>query len=398
MADDLVGNTSDTLMLRAPRPGGSSDARGENRRLVISELLHLGRASRASISRATGLAPTTVSVVVEELVDGGFVREERGQSSGGKPPIELLWQNNAGHIVAVDVTRSTGALIDLGGNIVERRTWTDGPGRGRSARSAVTKWCEETLALAPGRVIGVGIAVPGLVDGVGTVVESLALDWHGERLGEHLQEKLGLPANVINDTQACAFGEYWTSAPHSRNAATVSIGAGVGAGLILGGQLIGGAGSAAGELGHLFLKENGIQCVCGNYGCVETVLTEPRLVERLIAASPTLGEVPSAAEIFRRAAEQQDAEAVAQVVAEIGDDLGAAVAPLVGTLGIESISFVGNIAYLGTPLLDAVDSGLRARCLPALARRVHLEFSELGELGSLVGAGGGVFHAVFGTF
>ena len=384
------------LMLRAARPAGSSaTVRAENRRLVISALLEPGRASRASLSRATGLAPTTVSTVVEELADQGLVREERGRSSGGKPPVEIVWDESAGHIVAVDVTSGTGALLDLRGSIIERRDWATPAGRGRGARENVTDWCEELRGLAPGTVLGIGVAVPGLIDADGTVVESLSLDWHGEPLGTHLREHLNLDVSIVNDTQACAFGEYWSTLP-AGNAATVSIGAGVGAGLILGGQLIGGAGTAAGELGHLMLRPDGIRCQCGNVGCVETVLAEPRLVERITAAAG-LTEPAGASEVFKTAAQRIHEPAVSHVVTEIGDDLGAAIAPLVGTLGIESVSLVGKIMHLGVPLLDSTEASLRRRCLPALARRVRLEFSELGEQAILLGVGGAVFHTAFGT-
>lgn len=379
----------------------ASDVRDENRRTVVAEVLRQSPpASRASISRATGLTVTTVSAVVGPLVEAGLIGETRGESAGGKPPTDLVWNDQAQQIVAMDLSRSVGAVTDMRGKVIATRRWPDGHGRGRSALRSLLERLQQLIEVATMPVLGVGVAVPGVVLPDGVVAESLALGWHDESIVRPLEEQLGVSVVIINDTQSCALAEYWTSTSRTANFATVRIGEGIGAGLVLDGRLFGGAASSAGELGHLGLVPDGKRCACGNIGCVETVLAEPRIIERLLAAEPALADVGS--EDPARFFAAVDGLCVSSTLLEaaiqrIGDDLGAAIAPLIGLLDIDVISIVGPISHLGPVLLDAVAAGAGRRALPALARRVHMTYSDLDDMDALVGAAGAVFHGAFGT-
>ena len=378
-----------------------SDVRDFNRRTVVAEVLRQQpTASRASISRATGLTATTVSGVVAPLLESGLVNEVRGESTGGKPPMALVWNNEARQIIALDVSGSTGAVIDFRGRILVHRSWPEGHGRGRTALRRLVERSTELANLASKPVLALGIAVPGVVQPDGVVTDSIALDWHHEMVGEPIRRRLGIPVQIINDTQSCALGEYWTEGAGATNFATVRIGEGVGAGIVLGERLFRGSGSSAGEIGHLVLDPEGDRCGCGNFGCVETILAEPRLVERLVGVEPSLSEVlgEGPARLFAAAAERsRSATALRKEIESIGADLGTAIAPLIVLLDIERITIGGAVTNLGPVLLDTAITTARRSALPSLARRVDIRYSELGAHDALIGAAGAVFHSSFGT-
>ena len=397
----MWGASSELVALTANGRMTSSDVRDANRRTVVAEVLRQHpTASRASISRATGLTATTVSGVVASLVESSLVNEVRGESAGGKPPMALVWNNEAGQIIAIDVSGSTGAVIDFRGRILAHRSWPEGHGRGRAALRRLVERSTELANLASRPVLALGIAVPGVVQPDGVVTDSIALDWHHEMVSEPIQRQLGIPVQIINDTQSCALGEYWTEDTGAANFATVRIGKGVGAGIVLGGRLFGGSGSSAGEIGHLVLDPEGERCGCGNVGCAETILAEPRLVERLVGVDPSLSEAldEGPARLFAVAAEQsKSATTLRKEIESIGTDLGTAIAPLIVLLDIERIMIGGAVTNLGPVLLDAAISTARRRALPSLARRVDIRYSELGAHDALIGAAGAVFHSSFGT-
>ena len=130
-------------------------------------------------------------------------------------------------------------------------------------------------------IAGLGVAAPGRVDsGSGVVVEASNLRWERAQLGTTLEDKLGLPVRVLNDTNAAALGEYmagdWPSP--AADLICISIGTGVGAGLIINGELFAGEKFNAGELGHVVAAVDGRECACGGIGCLETIASGPGIV------------------------------------------------------------------------------------------------------------------------
>ena len=398
----MAGFERQLVPLEVTRAFATSDVRDANERLVVSEVLkQRPAATRTSISRATGLTTTTVATVLSKLVDSGFVDEARGQSTGGKPPIEVCWNDKARQIVVVDVSQSAGAITDLRGRQVFRSDWPDGYGRGVGALSQIVMHIGELLRHATEPIVGIGLAIPGVVrHDDKMVIESFALDWHREKVAEHVQLEFGMPVAMINDTQACAVAEYWLAEKRIESFATVRVDEGVGAGIVLGGQLFGSSGSSAGEIGHLVIEADGARCECGNRGCVETLLAEPRIIDRLVAVDPGLSEVrdKGSRAFFEQAAIRSRVDdALRQEIEVIGSNLGAAIAPLVGLLEVERVYIIGAVEALGTPVLDAVSRNVCRRALPALALGVDICFSELGDSAPLVGAAATVFHSSFGT-
>ena len=361
--------------------------RSFNSRLVLRTIYDQGPISRAEIARATSLTRTSVSDLVAELLEQSLVEESvRGESTGGKPPILVRFVDDARLIVAVDVaeTELRGALVDLRGDVrrhdVRPTDGMDGP----ATLDLLHDLLDDLIESADRKVLGIGIATPGLVDPAGdTVRRSVHLDWRDLPLGPRLRDRYGLPTHVVNDSHASALAEYmYGPHPHDANLVVVRAGRGIGAGLILGGQLFPGDGGGAGEIGHTTVAAAGDEpCRCGRSGCLETIAGSRGVLERVrrdVAARVTPGLAAFAHEPerldlaeLRALADRGDAVAAGHITSA-GRALGASLASLIGALDVERIVLVGPMTGLGERWLDAVRDEATSDALPALATRARI--------------------------
>ncbi|WP_121253066.1 ROK family transcriptional regulator [Nocardioides ferulae] len=359
-----------TTLGRPLRPRGKlrqEDARRHHRSLLIQQLFRDGPASRADLARAVGLTRVTVSDLVGELVGEGLL-EELGAPVGtrvGKPPTLVGLAADSRHIVTVDLStdgRVAGAVVTLLGSVVERRQRDLDGRRGREAQLLVHELVAELVAATDRPVLGIGVGSPGVVDAVGTVVDAPNLGWHDTPLAKDLAAAFGLPVFVANDANTAVLGEHTFGEALEGGLMLLRVGTGVGAGLVLEGTLLHGHRAAAGELGHVVIDPDGAECGCGRRGCLETVLAEPRLRRRL---------------------ETEDA---ATVLAEVGERLGVALAPVVGTLNLHELVLSGPTDLLDGPLREAADRTIRARTMPVSGEELVVRTSTLGDDVVIVGA------------
>jgi predicted NBD/HSP70 family sugar kinase len=170
----------------------------------------------------------------------------------------------------------------------------------------------------------------------------------------------------------------------SNNLIVIKIEQGIGAGVVLNGQLFYGDGMGAGEIGHLVVAERGEPCVCGNYGCLETISSTRSLLHgarQIAAIQPTsalASEEVLSLKGIRQAAEAGD-EAARKLLLEAGRALGVALASLVAGFNIHQVVFAGSITDLGEWIVGPVLEVARQRALPALAEQTSLHLSTLGE-------------------
>ncbi|MDQ3930358.1 MAG: ROK family protein, partial [Chloroflexota bacterium] len=245
-------------------------------------------------------------------------------------------------------------------------------------------------------ILGIGIGTPGLEDTTnGVVLRAVNLDWRDLPLGNLLQERYGLPVYVANDSQLAALAQYMFGGPqYGSNLVVVKIGHGVGAGIVLNGLLFQGDGFGAGEIGHVMLEDGGQQCRCGNFGCLETLVSTHamRIRARSLAAehpeSPLNNIDPSHdldVDTINGAFRAGDA-AARQLVLETGRYLGMAVANLVGALNVKHVVIMAELARLGSPLLEAVCQEMRRRSLPPLAQATCIHLVEMNSDVVILGA------------
>jgi predicted NBD/HSP70 family sugar kinase len=374
--------------VQLPTKATHRQTREFNVRLVLRTLYDLGPVSRADVARATHLTRTTVSDVVTELFDRGMVETVgRGPSSGGKAPILLRVPADARNVIGLDLgeTAFTGALVNLRGEISHLVELPVEGRDGADALALVDQLVERLRHAATGALLGIGVGTPGVVDTPsGTIRRAVNLDWQDLPLGPHLSERSGLPVFVANDSQAAALAEYVFGAGGRRtpNLVAVKVGRGVGAGIVLGGELFQGDGHAAGEIGHVVVVEDGVQCRCGRFGCLETVASARAITLRYRqlrdgADGPARNghDDPSLATV--RAALEQGDPAARTAVVEAGQFLGQAIGALVGALDIHLVVLHGGVIALGEPLLRVIRDAAAQRSLPLLSGKVDIRPVEL---------------------
>ncbi len=376
--------------------------RAFNHGLVLRTIYDLGPISRAEIARVTELTRTSVSELVGEAIDEGLVEEVgRGPSSGGKAPILVQVVEDARVVIGLDLGEQAfaGALVDLRGR-VQRRIEVPVDGRdGKAALGAVERLVDELVDAAPaGRLLGIGVGTPGLVDTeTGEIRWAVNLDWQDLPLGRILAERTGLPAFVANDSRAAAMGEYLFDVNRrAPNLVAIKIGHGIGAGIVLGGELFAGDGFGAGEIGHTSVVDDGVECRCGRFGCLETVASSRAVVEQALAEAARHPDGDLARRLAQNGGEltiDDVAEAVRagdeqarRIAAAAGRWLGRAVAALIGTLDIRHVVLLGNVTHLGDPWLDAVRDEAARRALTLLSRETSIEIGGTSEDTVLLGA------------
>mgnify|MGYP000897771522 CR=1 FL=1 len=347
-----------------------SDARKHHRSLILQHLFEDGSYSRADLARMTGLARVTVSDVVSDLLEAGLVLElgVRPGTHMGKPATLVGVNVAGGYAVCLDLSDDTvlrGALVDLAGSRVET-TEVDLDGAvGQAAVDKAIALARRLVETAPGRVLGIGVGTPGVVDLDGVVRRAPNLGWTNVDLRTEIEEALGYPTYVANDADTAALAEDTFGEGSGDGLLLVEIGHGVGAGILVDGALLRGPDGTAGEIGHVNVLADGPECSCGRRGCLEALVSAPRLRARIDGLS--------------------DAEA-AGVLAAAGRQLGKILAPVTQALGLRDVVLSGPDELLDGPLLQAAESTVLALTRPFGDQHVRLRMSALGHDGVLAGA------------
>src|SRR6185437_1070614 len=275
--DGGSGQVSAGVRRRPLRPIGkllAQDTKRHHRALILQHLFTGGPASRADLARVTGLTRVTVSDLVGKLIDDGLLGELGApmETKVGKPPTLVGLLADAANIVALDLSpddRMTGAVLDLFGQVKAR---TDLPRQGASGEAAVRlaiRLAQQLRAATDRPLLGVGVGSPGVVDARGVVLNAPNLGWADINLTGILRSELGVPVYVANDANVAVLGEHTFGETAAADLMLLRIGTGVGAGLVVGGALVEGHTSAAGEIGHVVVDPAGARCPCGRVGCLE---------------------------------------------------------------------------------------------------------------------------------
>lgn len=392
-------------MARAVRAKqGETRPEAPRHRPNLSEVLQLvwreREISRAEIARRQELSRSTVSDIVEELLDLGLVREVgAGESSGGRRPIVLRFDDDAATILGVDLgaTHVAVALTNVRGAILafEERSHAvrDDPAGALALATSLAETCLAGWGGSRGLLLGAGMAVPSPVDPANPdlLSEVVVPAWKGIPVGEPLRRRFRIPVLVDNDANLGALAERWWGAGRDiDDFAYVKLATGIGAGFFIDGKVYRGASGVAGEIGHVSIDPGGEPCTCGLRGCLVTRVGAPALVRR---ARALLKESPGSALAGRAvgigaledAALAGDPLAL-RVVREAAESLGVAVAGLLNLLNPRLVILGGGLARLGDLLLEPMRRTVRERTLVTSLRESRIVASELGARSTAIGA------------
>ena len=300
------------------------------------------------------------------------------------------------------------AVPYAGGSIGAMRTVETRPQRGADAAVAdVARLAEEVMEEVAARgeggredFVGVGIGCPGPLDlDAGVVLSTPNLGWNDYPVRDRIGEAVDLPAALDNDANCATYGEWWQGAARGLSSVVgVTLGTGIGGGLVVDGRLVRGASGCAGEIGHMTLDLTGRRCACGNYGCLEAYASGPNIAARaregLEAGYDSIlpelvdGELEriTAVTVFE-ALTRGDAYA-REVMAETAKILGAGLANLVNILNPEMIVVVGGVTRANEHLFEPLRSEIRRRAFRSGVDACAVVPGALPETAGVIGAAG----------
>ena len=365
---------------------------------VLRTIWEERRISRAEIARRAGLSRSTVSEIVDELLATGLVAEAGvGVSRGGRRPIVLEFQDDAGVILGVDMGGTHVSVVRTNlRNAVEAWHHRNHPVHAdpKGTRALIKELCDAALAGVPReRLIGIGVALPSPFDPQHPErVSDLGMpSWKGRHGLDALLAPYGVPVRFDNDANLGALAEYWWGAARGVDDFTyIKVATGIGAGHFMGGEIRRGSIGVAGEIGHVSIDQHGPPCVCGNRGCLVTYVGTHALVARakelraefpgsvLATGEPTIARIEQAA--------LADDPLATQLVREAAEYLGVAVASLLNLNNPAVVILGAGLAILGERLLVPLRASALRRTFVSAVASTEIRASKLGEHTIAVGA------------
>lgn len=382
--------------IRGRPPGllSSSMVGSANRGRVLQALFDLGPTSRADLARHAGVNRTTISGIVQPLIDSDVLVEGGpvlGASGVGKPARPLWFSPEARPICGVLLMPGAvhACIVTLEGVIEAERAapMPDPDGQLEPIIGTITQVIAETLTLARKPPLGIGIAVGGMVDtNTGTVVKiNLAPALDGYPLGERLQQHFNTPVKLDHHPRTLLVGDRWFGAGRNvREFAVVYTGEVLGGALYVDGHLFRGAAGAGGELGHTFVQLDGELCRCGRRGCWDTVATLSWLRrEAAKIGFPDAETIDSARLVGARSL-----PGVAELLARYARNVAVGIANLQQTLAPNVFILHGDVVLGGDVMIEAIGRHVRDMVPSRPGTAIRIVAGDAGDRAALRGAAG----------
>ncbi|MBN2765775.1 MAG: ROK family transcriptional regulator [Paludibacteraceae bacterium] len=369
---------------------------------IIRYYILNGNNTIAELSKELNLSVPTVTKLVAELMEDGFVADfGKQETAGGRRPNMYGVKPESGYFMGVDI-RDFGvniALINFNGVIVASNK--EIPYKQQNSPESLDVLCDiinnfmHKLSIPKEKILNVGINATGLVT-TDSGHKYSRYFFNEQPLSEIFKQKLGLYVTIDNDSRAMAYGEYMCGAGNNeRNVIFVDVSWGLGMGIINNGKLYYGKSGYAGEFGHMSVFDNEVMCHCGKKGCLETQASGSYIYRRLIdeiakGNSSVLqkkiakGETLLLDDIIK-ATLKGDMLAI-ELVEEVGNTLGKHIAGLINLLNPELVIIGGTVAQTGDYLLFPIKSAIRKYSLNLVGNDTAVKLSKLGDTAGVVGA------------
>ena len=378
--------------------------RAINRSHVLNAIKTHGPIGRADIARQTGLSPATVTSISAKLISQNLVLEKSaGDSSGGRPPILLVINPKGGYVVGIKLTETHAvcALTDLEALVIAKSSM---PLSGHDPAQVVDDLAQMVLTfiheqkIAKKRLLGVGVGLAGIVDAEeGILRQSPIYGWDNVPLRAMLQSKLRIPVYIENDVNTLTLTERWFG--HGQGVdhfLTVTVGRGIGLGIVANGQFYRGQTGGAGEFGHTTINPDGPLCACGKRGCLEAYVGDPGLI-RAAQESFALGKLSSSVQNLDELlslAQTGDIAAI-QIFDQAGRILGIGIANLINLFNPKKIIISGEGTREGDFLFVPMKESIQQNTMPGLFDPNTVQIAPWGDDAWARGAAGLVLREVF---
>lgn len=371
-----------------------------NQQVILKIIHNNSPISRARIAEVTGLSPATVSNIVKELLEMELVREtSRGESRGGRKPVLLELNPSGAYLIGLEwgIAEIKAVLMDLSKRVKAVR---DMP----VDTYQVGDFIDSTLEIIdifshkvdhPERIYGVGIGVHGLVNPEkGVSLFAPHFKWEDVPIKEYLRKRMGYPVLLDNDVRMMALAEKWDG---KDNFIFINTGPGIGAAIVLDGRLHFGRDFSAGEFGHMTIVKEGPLCSCGNFGCLEALISVDRLVREF---NPDLhqglsygGLKEEWGRLIMTAKKGQNK--AREILTDAARYLGTGIANLVNLLNPESIIIGGDFIEAEKIIFPLIKEQVSKKALSVPSRKLKIMPTVFGENAGAVGAATMVLQKIF---
>jgi glucokinase-like ROK family protein len=369
---------------------------------IIRYYINNGENTLADLGKEMDLSVPTVTKLVSELIEEGFVVDfGKQETNGGRRPNIYGVNPDSGYFVGVDIKRFriNIGLINFKGDMVESKLSI--PFSYENTQDSFDKLCQiindfvDHLSIPKPKILSAGINISGRVNT--ETGHSYSIYFFSEKpLSEIFQERLGMHVTIDNDSRSMAYGEFMSGVvTGEKNVLFINVSWGLGLGIITDGKLYYGKSGFSGEFGHLNAFDNDIICHCGKKGCLETQASgsfiHRRFLEKIAEGNTSMlekrihkGETIIQEDILE-AALKEDMLAI-ELIEEVGNTLGKHIAGLINLFNPELVIIGGVVALTGDYLLLPIKSAIKKYSLNLVSKDTSIKLSKLGDKAGVVGA------------
>ena len=367
-----------------------------NRSIILKTIRHYGPISRSEIAKRNKISPTTVTAAVRKLLKQELVCEDSmGVSSGGRKPILVRFSPESRFIIGVAITNSSIkiAKINFGAKVRKQKIFPIHNLRGELIvdylLKSIGQFLEEYSDLT--KCIGISIISPGIINvDIGIIYENTKLKLKNIPLKEMVEKRFKLKTWLENDANAIALAEKQFGAYRKfKNLVYVTIGDGVGAGIIVNGSIVRGCSGGTGEFGHTSIDRNGRYCDCGSRGCLENYINWPAIYSKVLSSVAqgkhtmmlelAKGDINRVTPSIFRYALKKDDQLAKEIMEEISGYLATGIVNLINLLNPDIIIFGGKVAYDNHFLLSRVKKLVFKQAMDILTNKLKICSTSLGE-------------------
>jgi predicted NBD/HSP70 family sugar kinase len=363
------------------RTGHKRLLRDLNRSIVFNLIMDRGSISRTDLARQSELPAATITRIVGEFLSANLISEGSPQeSSGGRRPIMLSINPSAGYVAGVKLREDgmTVAICDLNCTIIhtleEEIVGEAVPQLVVEAMAGAVKRCLSEANVPSNKVLGLGVGLSGLIDSArGICRYSAILGWQDVELGAALEFKLHLPVRIDNDVNTLAVAErYFGAGREAANFLLVTLGRGIGLGIVVGGEIYRGSAGGAGEVGHMTIDTsvNAPVCNCGKRGCLEAIASDYGILRAATGVDPG-HHVEDAIGVLIERAKAGDEE-IRAIFTRAGNALGIALANLCNLFDPAQLLISGSGLEAGELLLEPMRTTLPLHLFGAAYKYIEI--------------------------
>jgi len=369
---------------------------------IIKYYINNGADTLAELGKEMDLSVPTVTKLVSELIEEGYVIDfGKQETNGGRRPNIYGINPDSGYFIGVDIKkfRINIAIINFNGDTIESKL--NIPFNYENTQESFDKLCEiikhfiDKLTIPKKKILSIGVNISGRVNT--ETGHSYSSYYFSERpLTEIFQERLGFHVTIDNDSRSMAYGEFMNGVVNGeKNVLFVNVSWGLGLGIITDGKLYYGKSGFAGEFGHMIAFDNDVICHCGKKGCLETGASGSfiyrRFMDKVAEGNSTILEhkiknkEPIIQEDILDAAMHDDILAI-ELIEETGTSLGKHIAGLINLFNPELVIIGGAVASTGDYLLLPIRSAIKKYSLNLVSKDTTIKLSKLGDKAGVIGA------------